>query len=61
MVPRLMKPMGSIIRMEGCKYTQKVDFFMRRFINRIDCVWRNFTPRIKNLAKNFALWNKLNA
>lgn len=61
MVPRLMKPGGSIVRLEGCKYTKKVDFFMRLLINCIDCVWRNFAPQIKNYAKNFTLWNKLNA
>ena len=61
MVPRSMKPGGSIIRLEGCKYTKKVHFFTSHLINRIDCVWRNFAPRIKNYAKNFALWNKLNA
>jgi len=44
MVPRSIKPEGFIIRLKGCKYTKKVDFFMRRFINGIDCVWRNFAP-----------------
>ena len=40
----LVKPEGFNIRLKGCKYTKKVDFFMRWFINGIDCVWRNFAP-----------------